>query len=147
RFGIQRMVTELAAAFPSELAAQVVPEPGVGELLARLASSRRVAIVRNGSRPAPRGKMHRPGVASAAVLLWGELGVATPARGIFERALAWSELGAADCLFVGDDPINDLAPAAALGMATAWRVRDRWPRELAAPQFTVTTLAELEAFA
>jgi phytoene dehydrogenase-like protein len=61
--------------------------------------------------------------------------------------LAWSELRAGECLFVGDDPINDLAPAAALGMATAWRTRDAWPVELAAPHYTISAIAELEACA
>ena len=66
---------------------------------------------------------------------------------IFERALRWSEYDASACLFVGDDPVNDLVPAAALGMATAWRARETWPVELAPPQFTLYALAELEAIA
>jgi len=147
RFGLQRTVTELAASFPAELATHVEPEPGVHDVIARLAEHRRVAIVTNGG-AAQRDKLERAGLADvvSAVFVSGELGVAKPAPEIFERALAWSELPADECLFVGDDPRNDIAPAAALGMGTAWRTPktcDPWPVELARPQFTITSIAEL----
>jgi putative hydrolase of the HAD superfamily len=148
RFGIQRTVTELAAAFPAELAAQVVPEPGVRDVVTRLAEQRRVAIVTNGG-AAQRDKLARAGLADVVetVFVSGELGIAKPAPAIFERALAWSELPASQCLFVGDDPETDIAPAAALGMATAWRARAPWPGQLAMPHITIRSIGELEAHA
>ena len=154
RFGLHRTVTELASAFPAELAAQVEPEPGVGEVLARLASRCRVAIVTNGG-ASQRDKLARAGLTGvvSTVFVSSELGIAKPAPAIFERALAWSELPAGECLFVGDDPERDIAPAAALGMATAWRTRDMsarvevWPPELASPRFTIRTIDELETCA
>jgi len=152
RFGIQRTVIELATAFPAELAAFVEPEPGVHDVIARLAAERRVAIVTNGG-AAQRDKLARTGLAELVptVFVSGELGLAKPAPAIFERALAWSELPANECLFVGDDPERDIVPAAALGMATAWRMprcEVQWPAELAAcPRFTIRTIAELEAHA
>jgi putative hydrolase of the HAD superfamily len=147
-FGVHRLVTELAAAFPAELAMHVEPEPGAVAAIARLAVDRRVAIVSNGG-AAQRDKLARAGLVDVvpAVFISGELGIAKPSPAIFERVLAWSELPAGECLFVGDDPINDLAPAAALGMATAWRTRDAWPVELAAPHYTISAIAELEACA
>jgi hypothetical protein len=48
-------------------------------------------------------------------------------------------------LFAGDDPIVDLAPAAAHGMATAWRVRGAWPRWLAPAAHQIESVAALEA--
>jgi HAD superfamily hydrolase (TIGR01509 family) len=151
RFRIQRTVTELAAAFPAELAVQVEPEVGARETIVRLAADRRVAVVTNGG-PAQRDKLARAGLADVleTVFVSGELGMAKPAPAIFERALAWSALEPAECLFVGDDPIHDIAPAAALGMATAWRVPSVggvWPAELASPRFAIRSIAELEAHA
>jgi putative hydrolase of the HAD superfamily len=136
-------------AFSLELAEHVEPEPGAREMIARLAATRRVAIVSNGGGPAQRAKLARAGLADVvhAVFVSGELGETKPAPAIFERALRWAEHAATDCLFVGDDPSNDLAPAAALGMPTAWIAREPWPEELAAPRFTLRSLAELEAIA
>ena len=132
----------------AELAAYVEPEPGVPAVVARLAADRRVAIVSNGG-AAQRDKLERAGLADLVPTMFisGELGVAKPAPAMLECALAWSELAPAECLFVGDDPMTDLVPAAALGMGTAWRTRDHWPQGVAAPQFTIESLDELEAWA
>lgn len=142
-FGLHRTVAELAAAFPSDLAAHVVPEPGVRATLARLAEHHSVAIVTNGG-AAQRDKLSRAGLADVVetVFVSGELGMAKPALGIFEHALAWSNVTPAQCLFVGDDPINDIAPAAALGMATAWLPRGRAMMPFA-PTYTIASIAEL----
>jgi putative hydrolase of the HAD superfamily len=144
RFGISRTVTELASAFPGELATHVEPEAGVRATLARLAVHHSVAIVTNGG-AAQRDKLSRAGLADVVptVFVSGELGIAKPAPGIFEAALAWSNVSAAECLFVGDDPINDIAPAAALGMATAWLPRGR-VHAPAAATYTIVNIAALE---
>ena len=145
RFGIQRTVTELATAFPSELAAHVAPEPGVRAAVQRLAALHRIAIVTNGG-AAQREKLARAGLADVAneVVVSEELGIAKPAYGIFERAIAWSGAAASECVFVGDDPINDLAPAAALGMATAWLPRAPWPSAVAlSPTYTIASIGAL----
>src|SRR5260221_11771870 len=148
RFGLQRTVIELAAAFPSELAAHVEPEAGVRDVVVRLAEQRRVAIVTNGG-AAQRDKLARAGLADVVetVFVSGELGIAKPAPAIFERALPWSELEPGQCLFVGDDPEYDIVPAAALGMATAWRARSMWPGALTMPRYTIRSIGELEACA
>lgn len=147
RFGLNRSASELAAAFPAELAAQVEPEDGVRETVERLARRYRVAVVTNGG-AAQRTKLARAGVDDLveAVFVSGELGIAKPAREIFEKALAWSELAADECLFVGDDPINDIAPAASLGMTTAWRRRAPWLVG-APPHLTIASIPELERHA
>ena len=64
---------------------------------------------------------------------------------IFERALGWTEHAPHEVLFVGDDPIVDLAPAAAHGMLTAWRVRGEWPRWLAPAPYEICSVAALGA--
>ncbi|MDB4957351.1 MAG: HAD-superfamily hydrolase, subfamily variant 1 [Myxococcales bacterium] len=135
--------------FSLELARFVEPEPGAYDSVKRLAAKRRVAVVSNGHGPAQRAKLVATGLADVvhAVFISGELGFAKPDARIFERALQWSEHAPSECLFIGDDPVNDLAPAMAFGMGTAWRERGTWPAELAAPQFTIHSLADLEAVA
>jgi len=147
RFGMHRTVCELASAFPSELAHHVEPEAGVRETVERLARDRRVAIVTNGG-AAQRDKLQRAGLADVVeqVFVSGELGIAKPASGIFECALAWSEAAPGECLFVGDDPINDISPSAALGMATAWLPRGPWVGSQP-PGLTIHSITELARYA
>lgn len=132
------------AAFPFELAGQVVPEPLVRDTLEALARTRRLAIVTNGG-PAQRLKLQRIGLDTVvqAVFVSSEVGVAKPERAIFERALGFVEHPAREVLFVGDEPTIDLAPAAALGMATAWRARSSWPDALPPPTYRIDRIAEL----
>ena len=131
--------------FPYELAEHVQPEPGAREALERLAARMRIAVVTNGG-PAQRDKLARLGLADVvhAVFVSSELHSAKPASAIFEHALDWTEVAPHHVLFVGDDPIIDLAPAAAHGMVTAWRVRGDWPRWLAPPAYQIHSVAALE---
>jgi putative hydrolase of the HAD superfamily len=78
------------------------------------------------------------------VFISGELGHAKPDPEIFRHALRWSGQAAQDCLFVGDDPVNDIAPAASLGFVTAWRERWAWPAELPPPTYRLPSIAALE---
>ncbi|MGN6106153.1 MAG: HAD family hydrolase [Kofleriaceae bacterium] len=141
-----RGVTVDAERFPFELADHVAPEPGAREALERLAARLRIAVVTNGG-GAQRAKLARLGLAELVheVFVSGELGVAKPDVAMFERALAWTAHPAGEVLFAGDDPVNDLAPAAAIGMATAWRPREAWPAGIAPPAFEIERVAELEA--
>lgn len=144
-FGLQRTVAGLAAAFPAELAMHVEPEPGVRPAIERLAAQTRIAIVTNGG-AAQRDKLARAGLAHVIrdVFVSCELGVAKPAPAMFARALEWAGVPASECVFVGDDPETDLAPAAALGMMTAWLPRAPWPATLAlSPTFTIASIGAL----
>ena len=132
------------AAFPFELVDHIVAEPLARETLAELARTRRIAIVTNGG-AAQRLKLARIGLDAIvhAVFVSGQLGVAKPNPEIFVRALRWTELPAADVVFVGDHPAIDLVPAAALGMATAWRARTEWPEPLPPARYRIDRVAEL----
>ncbi|HEY0251216.1 MAG TPA: HAD family hydrolase [Kofleriaceae bacterium] len=143
QYGLERSVAELATAFPAELAAQVEPEPGTRAALERLAPHR-ICVVSNGG-ASQREKLVRAGVADLVehVIISSELGIAKPALGIFEHALAWAETSAARCLFIGDDPVNDIAPAATLGMATAWRIRGSYPDGAIEPTYRIRSISEL----
>jgi putative hydrolase of the HAD superfamily len=48
-------------------------------------------------------------------------------------------------LHIGDDPWADVAGATQAGMQAVWLNRDarEWPKELAAPPRTISTLAEI----
>lgn len=135
------------AAFPAQLSEHVMIEPDVEATVARIAQVMRVGVVTNGG-PAQRTKLARIGLDDVvhAVFVSGELGTAKPDPAIFERALRWTEQQPEDVLFVGDHPEIDLAPAAALGMATAWRRRSPlsgWPDTLVPPTYTIDSIARL----
>jgi putative hydrolase of the HAD superfamily len=134
------------ARFPFELAEHIEPEAGARDAIARLAARLRVGIVTNGG-PAQRTKLARLGLADTvhAVFVSSELGHAKPASQIFEHALRWTEHPPHEVLFAGDDPIIDLAPAAAHGMQTAWRARAPWPRWLAPARYEIHSISALEA--
>ena len=134
------------AQFAHVLVAHITREPGVVETITQLARTSRVAVVTNGG-TAQRVKLEALGLTGIvhAVFVSGEVGSTKPAFGIFERALRWTEHAPQDVLFVGDDPVIDLAPAATLGMATAWRVRGPWPHELAPPTHRIEAITELAA--
>ncbi|MBX3160985.1 MAG: HAD family hydrolase [Deltaproteobacteria bacterium] len=131
-------------AFPHDLAARLTDEPEARAAIAALARTCRVAIVTNGG-GAQRAKLARIGVADLvhATFVSQEVGHAKPAREIFELALRWTECAPGDVVFAGDHPTTDLAPASALGMATAWRVRGAWPADLAPPTHRFHDVAEL----
>lgn len=134
-------------AFPVQLSEHVMIEPGVEATIARIAQVMRVGVVTNGG-PAQRTKLARIGLDDLvhAVFISGELGTAKPDLEIFQRALRWTEQQAEDVLFVGDHPEIDLAPAAAIGMATAWRRRSQasgWPETLVPPTYTIESITRL----
>lgn len=130
--------------FPAALAQHVAPEPGVRETIAALARACRVAVITNGG-AAQRTKLARIGLDAIvhAVFVSAELGIAKPAPAFFERALRWAEAAPSQILVVGDQPAIDLAPAAALGMRTVWRVRGPWPADQAPADHRIESICEL----
>lgn len=141
RLGLAIRTQHLAA----EVAEHAVPEPGARETLVALARTHRIGIVTNGASVGQRAKLARIGLADVAHTLFisAEVGAAKPAPAIFEQALRWTGHPPHAVLFVGDEPVIDLAPAARLGMATAWRARTPWPAELAPPTHRIARVADL----
>lgn len=76
-----------------------------------------------------------------------EVGVAKPARRIFEVALRRAGATGPETLHVGDHPECDIAGARAAGLRTAWMNRTgcAWPGHLPAPDAVVATVSELHA--
>lgn len=84
------------------------------------------------------------------VVTSGEWGVAKPDPAFFERVLEASGAPAAQTLYVGDHPQNDVFPAAAAGLRTAHLRRGPWghwwaddPQVRAAAVWSIDSLAEL----
>jgi putative hydrolase of the HAD superfamily len=129
--------------FGHGLVEHITIEPGAAETISALAKKLRIAVVTNGG-TAQRAKLEALGIVPHGVFVSSEVGITKPALGIFERALRWTESPASEVLFVGDDPVIDLAPAACLGMHTAWRPRGQeWPTELAPPTYCIEAITEL----
>ena len=88
----------------------------------KVRSLARVAVVTNGGSENQRTKLDRAGLTDMfdCVLISAELGVRKPQRAMFEAALARLRVDASAALFVGDNPIEDIAGASAAGLATCY---------------------------
>jgi putative hydrolase of the HAD superfamily len=95
-------------------------QPGVRDSLTRIGSQYRLGMVTNGSGVAQRGKLSALGLEGLfdPLIISEEVGVRKPEARAFELAIAGWEMPAADVLFVGDDPVADIAGAAAVGLRT-----------------------------
>lgn len=73
------------------------------------------------------------------------VGVAKPARKIFDAAVRLGGANAAQTLHVGDHPAFDVNGARAAGLKTAWvnRSGEQWPGESAVPDIEVAHVGEL----
>jgi FMN phosphatase YigB (HAD superfamily) len=91
----------------------------------RLSRRYRLGVIANHP-PQCRGVLEDLGLLGRCevVLLAEEQGRYKPDPALFLRALERAEARGAECVMVGDRLDHDIAPAAALGMATAWI---RWP--------------------
>jgi FMN phosphatase YigB (HAD superfamily) len=118
-----------ARAIRAEFAVLSPPVQGALAVIERLGRHYRLGLIAN------QGAECR---AHLAVLGWldrfevvafsEELGLFKPDPDLFRQALAQADVAPEESLMVGDRLDNDIAPAAALGMATAWI---RWPDRLA----------------
>ena len=102
------------------------PVPGAAEMIGRVArDGYRLGLIANQGREA-RERLDSLGVLDVfeVVALSEELGHYKPDPALFLHALRSAGAAPGDCLMVGDRLDNDVAPAAALGMSTAWV---RWP--------------------
>jgi HAD superfamily hydrolase (TIGR01549 family) len=100
--------------------------PGAAEAVAELSQGARLGLIANQPTEC-RVHLEKLGILAAfeVVLLSEEQGAWKPEPELFRRAQGQAGVAPSECLMVGDRLDNDLEPAAALGMATAWI---RWPR-------------------
>jgi HAD superfamily hydrolase (TIGR01549 family) len=99
--------------------------PGAHEVVETLGSSCRLGLIANQPREA-RARLAAANLIDPfdVIVLSEEVNLFKPDRAIFERALDAANAKPGECLMVGDRVDNDIHPACALGMATAWI---RWP--------------------
>ena len=110
--------------------------------LARLRSRYRLFAVSNGNADLQRcglGDLFAGHVTASAA------GAAKPDARIYAALLEMAGVAAARVLHIGDDPLADVVGATQAGMQAVWLNRDgrEWPKSLAAPARTVSTLAEI----
>ncbi len=124
---------------------QVVPYPDVPDVLARWRERYRLIAVSNGNadieRTPLRGLFHH--AFSAA-----EVGAMRPDPALFRAAIGRAGVEPAAALHVGDDPVNDVAAARAIGLRTAWVNRSGrdFPPDLPRADVEVSDLGALAAW-
>lgn len=135
------------ADFSDGLARAVRVRPDVVALVQRLAERYRLAVVSNGSSRRQRDKLRRAGLEAllTEVVISEEVDAEKPDPEIFAVALARVGLAAREVLFVGDDPVRDIAGADTAGLVTCWVSHGRhFPAELTRPAMTIETVEKLE---
>jgi 2-haloalkanoic acid dehalogenase type II len=138
RIAEQAFAVFLAARNQVEVFADVAPA------LARLRRRYALASLSNGNADLQRiGLDHVFSVSLNA----RAVGAAKPERRCFERLAQELALAPPEILYVGDDPLLDVAAARAAGFAVAWMNRRAlaWPAALAPAQVMVSDCAQLAA--
>jgi putative hydrolase of the HAD superfamily len=124
------------------------PFPGMVHTLSMIRSKKRaIGIVTNGEAEFQARHIDALGLRDLvdAVLISDVEGIRKPEKGIFLRAAQRLKVDAAQCLFVGDNPVADILGAHHAGMKTAWfRCGMTWPHELkVAPGAVIDALPEV----
>lgn len=143
-----RLVASYQAATPGHLAIFPDAEP----LLERLRARYPLGLISNGPGPLQRPKIEKFSLERhfEVVLVSGEFGVRKPDPRIFANALEALGASAANAVFIGDNPTDDIAGACASGLAAIWVNRGDWPapdpgNEAALPHAEVRELHEIPA--
>ena len=125
----------------------VEPLPGARELLAELDALRvPYAILTNGWSPLQEEKARQLGF-RGPVLVSERIGMRKPSPEAFAALVAAFELPAENVWYVGDDPLADCAGSSAAGLTSVWFDWEKlpYPQDVAPPDHTIATLAELPA--
>ena len=101
----------------------VQPFPGALDTLAALGREGiKLALISNGNALEQRAKVRRAGLEQlfTSILIGGEFGVAKPDPRVFLHTLERLEVEAADTWMVGDNLVNDIGGAQAVGIYGVW---------------------------
>jgi putative hydrolase of the HAD superfamily len=139
---------ELDAHWLLHFAACAAPRrDALGTLHALRGAGMRLAVVTNGLSVSQRTKLQVMGVTDRVdvIVVSEEVSVKKPALRIFAHALdGLTGIEPRECLFVGDNPYNDIAGANDFGMHAAWLATSvTWPPDLPAPRWQLAELAEV----
>lgn len=139
--------TELEAFWRKRFAGCMVERAGASGLLQELrGAGLRLGIVTNGRTEMQNAKVESLGLKSLmdVVVISETVGVKKPHPQIFDLALRQLSRESDAVLFVGDNPVLDVAGPAGVGMCTAWLKLDRdWPQDISPPDYTISSLSEL----
>jgi FMN phosphatase YigB (HAD superfamily) len=89
--------------------------------------------------------LHELGIEECFAVVFdsGVVGVRKPDRRLFRAAFDALGLPPEECWMVGDSPLSDIAPAAALGCLTCWLAPPDRPPAAITPTRRIATLSEL----
>lgn len=121
--------------------------PGAESLLATLDEAGiRYALLTNGWSPLQEEKARLIGF-RGSVFVSERIDARKPDRAAFDQLLKHFELPATAVWYVGDDPVTDVAGAAAAGLTSVWFDWEgrSYPQELARAHHTIASLDELPA--
>lgn len=79
------------------------------------------------------------------VVTASDVGVAKPAKRIFDIAISRCGVNADEILHIGDHPVTDIDGGRQAGLKTAWINRNgaEWPEDLHEPDVVITTIVEI----
>ena len=157
--GVNRVLVVAAgvAAYHDTKFRELTPYPGAAELLRDLsAAGVRVGVITHGWTMKQAEKLVRLGLTRwldhDAVFISDQIGIAKPNPKLYLAALRTHGIAPGRAMYVGDNPVNDIAPPKRLGMRTALaRLRQRPADDVEAlpeshrPDHVVTSYAELRA--
>lgn len=105
------------------------PFRDVPDVLERLATETKlkIGVITEGLEIKQAEKLVRLGltkwIARDAIFISDQIGISKPNKKLYLRACRAVEVAPGEAMYVGDHPLNDIAPAKAIGMVT---VRHRW---------------------
>jgi len=140
-------VEDLLRFWFAEFPGCTIPMNGAREVLTALrAQGTKLGIVTNGSGPSQHGKIDRAGLRPLIddVIVSDEVRMKKPERGIYALALQRLGVSAAQAVFVGDHPVNDVGGAMEAGMRAVWLTGFMAPDAgMPEPDLSIRELAEL----
>ena len=134
--------------FQRDILRSIQPDPRINALVRQLAERFILGVLTNGEVDYQLAKFRSLGIEDcfqpACVIATDAIGIHKPDPGAFEAILAATGVSPDRTLFVGDNPINDVAGASGVGMRTCWiqlRPEHQSPVE---PDLRVRSILELE---
>lgn len=144
----EALADELAQAYVTARRSGESVDADAEAVVAALARSYRLALLTNGAGDVQREKLARTPFARsfAAIVISVEVGVGKPDPRIFAAAAARLAVAPADCVYVGDSLVRDVAGAHAAGMRAVWLDRGLWqePEDIR-PDARIERLSDLPA--
>lgn len=138
-------IDHLLDIYDAALAEALELRPGARQVLDAAARAKlSVMVISEGPHDAQRITIERLGIAADVDLLVTSAEErVSKSDGLFEKALERAECERHELLYVGDSVDRDIAPAAALGIASVYVGEDELPDDSAAMRLDLTALGEL----